>query len=180
VGNDYVFVTVWRVPGTVDEVMAVLGDRDADALCRWWPSVYLAARLTAEGAADGIGREVALHTMGWLPYTLNWTLRITSPITHSGFSLTATGDLNGTGVWTFRPDGPEVEVTYDWRVSTSKPLLRRLTWLLRPIFAANHRWAMRQGEQSLRLELRRRRAASDQARAEIPPPPPPTFRRLAR
>jgi predicted nucleic acid-binding protein len=45
--------------------------------------------------------------------------------------------------------------------------------LLRPMFAANHRWAMELGEQSLKLELARRRATSDAARSTIPPPPGP-------
>ena len=107
--------------------------------------------------------------------TGTWTLRITEPITDAGFALTATGDLNGTGRWTFEQDGPEVVITYDWRVSADKPLLRRLTWLLRPVFAANHRWAMDRGEESLRLELRRRRATTDARRDRVPPPPPATF-----
>ena len=62
-------------------------------------------------------------------------------------------------------------ITYDWRISATKPLLRRLSWLLRPAFSANHHWAMKRGEESLRLELRRRRDPGD----PVPPPPPPTF-----
>ncbi len=64
-------------------------------------------------------------------------------------------------------------ITYDWRISATKPLLRRLSWLLRPAFSANHHWAMKRGEESLRLELRRRRAPAE----PVPPPPPPTFTR---
>lgn len=41
------------------------------------------------------------------------------------------------------------------------------------MFEANHRWAMAQGEESLKLELARRRATSDAARASIPAPPGP-------
>ena len=177
-GSDYEFLTEWRVPGTIAEVREVLSD--AEALPRWWPAVYLAIRPLAQGAPDGVGREVDLHTKGWLPYTLRWTLRITEPITDEGFALEARGDLNGVGRWTFAQDGPEVVITYDWRVSAAKPLLQRLSWLLRPAFAANHVWAMRRGEESLRLELRRRRAGSEAARAAVPPPPPTTFRRLVR
>ena len=62
---------------------------------------------------------------------------------------------------------------YDWRLRADKPLLRNLSFLLRPLFEANHRWAMAQGETSLKLELQRRRATSDEARATIPPPPGP-------
>ena len=56
---------------------------------------------------------------------------------------------------------------------SEKPLLKTLSFLLKPIFEANHRWAMAQGETSLALELARRRATSDAARARVPPPPGP-------
>lgn len=174
-GNDYHFVTEWRVAGTVDEVKDILGDDDAQAVTRWWPSVYLTIVQRAEGGEGGLGKELDLYTKGWLPYTLRWTLRVTEPLTDAGYALTATGDLEGTGRWTFEQDGPEVVITYDWRIHATKPLLRRLGWLLRPAFSANHHWAMRRGEESLRLEMRRRRAGSEASRSSIPPPPPPTF-----
>jgi len=177
-GNAYHFVTVWRVAGTVEEVKEVLGD--GPSLPRWWPSVYLSVRQIDKGGPDALGAMIDLHTKGWLPYTLRWTLRITEPITDAGYALEASGDLGGTGRWTFEQDGAEVVITYDWRVSASKPLLRRLSWLLRPAFSANHRWAMGRGEESLGLELRRRRAPDGRAASAIPPPPPPTFRRLLR
>ena len=95
-----------------------------------------------------------------------------------GYALAATGDLVGSGRWTFLPTGSDVVILYDWRVRASKPLLQQLTWLLRPAFAANHRWAMASGEESLRLELRRRRATTEAERRRVPPPPPGTFRWL--
>jgi hypothetical protein len=52
---------------------------------------------------------------------------------------------------------------------------------MKPIFAANHRWAMARGEKSLLLELARRHAASDPAvLTAIPAPPGPTFSFLLR
>ena len=176
---DYRFLTIWRVAGTIDEVKAVLGD--AQALPRWWPSVYLTVTTVADAGPDGTGATVDLHTTGWLPYTLRWRLTITEPMTDSGFALSGAGDLNGTGRWTFVQDGPEVQISYDWRVSAGKPLLRRLGWLLKPAFAANHRWAMVRGEESLRLELRRRRnAGSGGGVVPVPPPAPATFGWLSR
>ena len=176
--SDYHFVTVWRVPGTIAEVKDVLSN--ADTLPQWWPSVYLTVRRLEEGGPDFVGSVSELHTKGWAPYTLKWNLKLTEPITDEGFAIEALGDLTGTGRWTFEQDGPEVVITYDWRVAASKPLLRRLAWLLKPAFAANHKWAMAKGEESLRLEVRRRRATSDEERRRIPPPPPATFRRLLR
>ena len=173
--TDYAFVTVWRVAGTTDDVAEILGD--PAGLARWWPSVYLSVDPIHPGKANGVGRMARLHTKGWLPYTLRWTLTVTEPITSKGFAIRATGDLDGTGRWTFEQDGPEVLVTYDWQVSAAKPLLRRLSWLLKPGFSANHRWAMARGQESLALELRRRRAGT--GTHSVPAPPPPTFPRLA-
>ena len=170
----YRFVTVWRVAASIAEVRAVLSD--SDSLTRWWPAVYLDVVPVADGGPDGVGRTVEVYTKGWLPYTLRWTLCITETMTDAGFALAASGDLTGTGRWTFAQEGPEVVLTYDWRVAVTKPLLARLSWLLRPAFVANHRWAMARGEESLALELRRRRDPD----ARVPPPRGPTFRRRLR
>lgn len=169
--TDYQFQTVWRVAGTREEVVDVLGD--AGTLKQWWPAVYLDVR-----PAPGVEGAYDLHTKGWLPYTLRWRLTPTEPATVDGFALTAKGDLNGTGRWTFETDGPEVVITYDWHVSTAKPLLRRLSWLLKPAFSANHHWAMARGEESLKLELRRRRSTT--GATNVPAPPGPTFTRKSR
>ncbi|MBB5643248.1 hypothetical protein BJ997_003796 [Cryobacterium roopkundense] len=169
------FRTVWRVPGTIAEVADILGD--AATLPRWWPSVYLAVEQGSVGDSDGVGSTFTLYTKGWLPYTLRWTLTVTEPLSETGFALTARGDLTGGGQWQFEQDGPETVVTYDWRVTFDKAWLRRFVPVFRPVFAANHRWAMARGEESLRLELRRRRVTSPAARQLIPRPPGPTFRR---
>ena len=130
---------------TAFEVVDIL--KDADALPRWWPSVYLGVIELEAGGPDGVGRVVELLTKGWLPYTLRWRITTVEPATAAGFSIAASGDFVGTGRWTFVQEGPEVSVTYDWRIRAQKPLLRRLTWLMRPAFAANHRWAMARGEE---------------------------------
>lgn len=170
-GNQYHFVTQWRVEGTCGEVADILGE-PLD-LPRWWPSVYLAAAETRPADARGLGQRVRLHTKGWLPYTLRWELEVTESRYPHGFALVASGDFDGTGVWTIEQDGEFVNAIYDWRLRAEKPLLRQLSFLLKPLFEANHRWAMSQGEESLVLELARRRATSDTARAAVPPPPGP-------
>jgi len=159
--NEYHFVSHWRVEATVEEVSDVLGN--AVELPRWWPSVYLSVREIEPGGANGVGRVVELHTKGFLPYTLHWFFRLTESRRPNGFSLQAWGDLEGRGVWTFAQDGRFAGITYDWRIRAEKPLLRYLSFLLKPIFAANHRWAMARGEESLRAELGRRAGAGQQS-----------------
>jgi hypothetical protein len=171
VSSDYTFLSHWRIEGTCGEVADVLGD--PLELTRWWPAVYLDVRELRPPDERGLGRRVALVTKGWLPYTIRWEFEVVGSDYPNGFTIVATGDFNGRGVWTFEQDGPFVDVTYDWRLRVEKPLLKNLSFLLKPIFEANHRWAMKQGEQSLFLELLRRRASSEDARSRIPPPPGP-------
>jgi hypothetical protein len=171
VSHEYQFLSRWRVEGTCGEVADILGD--PLALSQWWPSVYLGVDELRPPDAHGLGRRARLHTKGFLPYTLTWELEVTETRYPYGFTIAASGDFDGRGVWTFEQDGSFVDVTYDWRLSAEKPLLRNLSFLLRPLFEANHRWAMAQGEQSLKLELLRRRASSDAVRVNIPLPPGP-------
>jgi hypothetical protein len=170
--NEYHFITHWRVQGSVDEVASILGD--APSLKRWWPSVYLDVRELRPGDERGVGREIDLFTKGWLPYTLRWRFRTVESHFPYGFTIEAFGDFVGRGIWTLAQNGPWVDVTYDWKIRADKPLLRRFSRILKPIFSANHRWAMARGEESLRLELARRRAAAPEERARVPLPPQPT------
>jgi len=172
----YAFLTHWRVRGTEQEVSEVLSD--ALQLPRWWPSVYLDVKELAPGdPRTGLGRVIDLYTKGWLPYTLRWQFKVTDSNPPHGFKLVAEGDFVGTGVWTFTQDGDFVDIIYDWRIAVNKRLLQIGTPVFRPIFAANHRWAMARGEESLELELRRRRARSEAERQAVPAPPGPTFKR---
>jgi hypothetical protein len=171
--NDYHFITHWHLPETtIQEVSEILGN--GTDLVRWWPSVYLGAKELEPGdPKTGVGKVIDLYTKGWLPYTLRWQFRVTD--SHpKGFSLKAWGDFVGRGIWTFEQTGDSVHVIYDWKVSAGKPLLRNLSFLLKPIFSANHHWAMRMGEQSILIELARRHAHSQAERALIPAPPPAT------
>jgi len=169
--NDYQFITHWRVESTLKEVTDIIDD--AADLVRWWPSVYLDVQVLEPGDEHGLGKVVSLYTKGWLPYTLRWDFRVTA-VREDGFTLQASGDFDGRGIWTFAQDGPWVNITYDWRISAEKPLLRYFSFFIKPIFAANHRWAMAKGEESLRLEIARRHASTPDERKLVPAPPSPT------
>jgi hypothetical protein len=51
-----------------------------------------------------------------------------------------------------------LDIVFDWRLRAEKPLLKSLSFLLKPLFRWNHGWAMARGEEGLRRELIRRRA----------------------
>lgn len=156
--NEYSFQTRWVVPGTPEEISSLL--QEPLELPRWWPSVYLSARQE--------GEVTHLCTRGFLPYRLRWSFRVQRSDPPRGFSLVAWGDLEGRGEWTFTPlSASHTEVLYDWHVVANKPILRHLSFLLKPLFQLNHDWAMSRGRKSLELELARRRGQ------QVPPPPGP-------
>jgi hypothetical protein len=179
--NDYHIVTTWQVEAPRAEVVSAIFD-DTAALARWWPAVYLDVRVEAPGDDAGVGQEVSLYTKGWLPYTLRWRFRVTEVDLPDRLVLEAVGDFVGRGIWTLRevrgaddPRGPSTSVEYDWWIRAEKGVLKRFSTLMKPLFAANHNWAMRQGERSLRLELARRRTTDPLVLAAIAAPPRPTF-----
>lgn len=129
----------------------------------------------APGVAHGIGKTISLRAGGWLPYTLHINFRTVKSRYPNGFSMEATGDLEGLGSWTFEQDGQFVNVTYDWTIRANKAVIRHLSFLLKPIFRSNHNWTMKRGEESLKLELARRRARTPEEAAQIPRPPRPAM-----
>ena len=154
--NEYHFVTHWRVEARREEVFAVL--TDSESLTRWWPSVYLSVQpIGPPPGPDGVGKRLLLDTQGWLPYRLRWELRTVEHQPPSRLAIEASGDFVGSGVWTLAQDGSATELRFEWAIRAHKPLLKHLSFLLKPVFVLNHRWAMARGLESLELELERRR-----------------------
>src|SRR5262249_20792626 len=82
----------------------------------------------------------------------------------------AWGDLEGTGAWTFRQDGPWAHAQFDWRFRLNKAVVKYGTGVLKPLFERDHRWAMAKGEESLRLEIDRRHTRPEDVHL-LPTPP---------
>lgn len=147
----------WLVEGRVDDVYDLISK--PQDFVRWWPDVYLCVEEVEPGDEKGVGRILDLHTRGWLPYTLNWRSKATEVERPDRLVIEAQGDLEGRGEWRFRQDGERVRADFDWTVVFNKPWLRHLVPVLKPLFAANHRWAMRKGLAGLERELAQRESA---------------------
>ena len=102
---------------------------------------------------DKIGQSYRLLTRGKLPYRLRWDARIVQTRRPHSFTVEATGDFVGRGIWTFTERANDLKISFDWRLRAEKPLLRYCSFLLKPLFRWNHRWAMARGEDGLRQEL---------------------------
>lgn len=170
--HDYHVTTTWEVEGSLDEVVAIL--REPATLTRWWPAAFLAV----EEAASPAGRRGSagrVLSKGWLPYTLCFEFDTIEQTDAPGVVVRVTGDFEGRCVCTVADRGSRLTIVFDWEVRVHKPVIRRCSWLLRPVFIANHLWVMARGLESLRLELARRRGEAGLGGASLPPPPGPTF-----
>jgi hypothetical protein len=145
--------TTWRVRASAARVFDVLSK--PHDFVRWWPDVYLTVREVKAGDETGVGRVVDLHTKGWLPYRLNWQAEVVAIDKPQSMSLRAGGDLEGHGEWRIEQHGEWTEARYDWTVLVTQPWMVALAPLLKPVFVANHRWAMRRGLEGLQRELER-------------------------
>ena len=154
--NDYAFLTEWRIEAPRELIYDILVA--GEDLPRWWPDVYLSATREGPKGDSEVGTRIRLHTRGRLPYTLKWTAETVRADRPAGFEIRATGDFDGRGVWTFEQEGPETHILFDWRLRAEKPILRYLSFLLKPLFSWNHRWAMARGYEHLKEEVARRKA----------------------
>lgn len=171
--NDYHIVTRWRLRASLDELAHLF--EDVEALARWWPAAFLHVQTVAPGDEGVLGKVVHLQTKGWLPYTLRFHFRVAEFEIKRRFVVVVWGDFEGRCIGTVEARGAHLRVTFDWKVRVQKPLVRRLSWLFKPVFIANHLWVMARGRESIGLELARRRAARRREALTLPAPPGPTF-----
>ncbi|MFO0940168.1 MAG: hypothetical protein U0930_05320 [Pirellulales bacterium] len=154
--NEYSFMTYWTVQGASLELIYDILIHGKEFV-RWWPEVYLQVDEQETGGDHGIGKAATLHTKGWLPYTLRWSMKIDGVNYPNGFTLRALGDFDGRGTWKFtQRDSNTIDIEFDWRLKAEKPLLKYLSFALKPFFSANHRWAMARGLEGLKREIARR------------------------
>jgi len=167
--NCYSFRSQWRVEATPEEAFHIVGDWSA--MPQWWPACVVRADVLDPGDANGVGSVFHMHTRGWLPYVIRSQMETVEKQFPHTIRTRAGGELRGEGSWRFLADGSFVNIEAEMKLVAEKPIIKYLSFALWPLFAGNHYWSMRLGEQSLRLEVERRRARSEEARRLIPAPP---------
>jgi uncharacterized protein YndB with AHSA1/START domain len=144
--NQYRFTSAWTLPATPGRVYAELARPDRYPL--WWPQVREVHKLD-ESSGTMTVRSV-------LPYDLRFTLTAVREDPCAGvLEARMAGDLTGFSRWTLTGDGAGGTLAvFTEDVSAQSPLLRRLAFVARPAFRANHTLMMRQGRSGLRAFLR--------------------------
>ena len=152
--NNYHFSEQWTIPGfTPEQVYEVLAN--AALVTDWWSGVYLEVEPLGHYTRPVVGGKVRTKARGWLPYTLDFTLKATRLERDRVVEVRARGDFDGIWRATLIREAGGTRVELDWRVYVNKPLIRLLSPLLRPLFAWNHCWTTPRGERGMLAYLDR-------------------------
>ncbi len=138
----------WLIPASPGEVWDVLA-RPCE-YPDWWHGVCLAAG--GDTGAAVAGARAAIRMRGFLPFALDLGLVCELAERPSRLRSRVSGDLVGVGDWRLRPHRRGTRAVLDLDVDLRAPL-GLLAPVLRPLFAANHRSAMRRGERALVAHL---------------------------
>jgi len=155
--REYEFLTTWCLDAPIERVFDVL--RDSRGYPRWWKGVKSVVAL-ADGDPEGVGEASRFTWRSVLPYELSFDSRVTRVERPHLIEGTATGELEGTGVWRLY-EGSGTAAVYEWRVHTTRACMNVLAPVARPAFAWNHDIVMRQGADGIARELGARLIARD-------------------
>ena len=144
---NYSFTTIWRVDAPIETVYGAI--YDTDAWPGWWPQV-ISVEAVRPGDSRGIGAVRRFVFKGKLPYTLGFDMRVDEIDSPTRLAGTATGELEGTGVWTLSSDRPGLTtVQYDWNIRTTRWWMNLLAPVARGPFQTNHDYVMAGGLEGL-------------------------------
>jgi hypothetical protein len=106
-----------------------------------------------EGNMDGMGKVIRYTWKSFLPFTLSFDFKITGKEIYKKISGEASGDLQGTGVWTFEESNGITFIQYKWEVISTKKIINLLSPVLKWFFKYNHNLIMHWGAKGLAKKL---------------------------
>jgi len=145
----YTFVTIWTIPALIERVWAEL--MAPEQWPDWWRGVERVETLRP-GDAEGVGAVRRYTWRSRLPYRLSFALETTRVEPCHLIEGRASGELEGRGLWQLSAADAGTRVQYDWQVAVTKPWMKILEPVARPVFEWNHNVVMEWG----RLGLTRR------------------------
>jgi hypothetical protein len=148
--KEYQFVDLWTIKAPLDEVYRHVADPRTYA--EWWPS-YDSVRILEDAPFPHVGGWAELLVKSPFGYRLRIEVETTEADPPRYLKTISRGQLAGTGIWEFSCEGDATVAVWTWIVRSDHPLLNRLEWIAKPIFALSHVLASRQGHQGLKRLL---------------------------
>ena len=146
----YEFLTTWLLRAPRTEVWDVL--QDPIAWPAWWRGVESVVELDG-GDGQRVGSRYRVRWRSLVPYAVEFEFEVDQ--IERPLLMTRPRDRRARGqrdLAALRAGGVTA-VTYDWRVTTTKPWMNRVAPLARPVFEWNHDWVMARGGEGLSRRL---------------------------
>ncbi len=147
--------SVWDIRAQEHELEFVV--RDPMHITNWWSKVFMRAEAVGGDINAECGLDVKLWAKGLLPHTFLFEANAKYDESVNRLMVRTVGDFDGLGTIELVPSSDYVTVCINWRVNVNKHYLYLLMIITKPLFTANHKWAMRQGKRGLQKEIERRR-----------------------
>lgn len=162
--NHYSFKSIWQVDSPPEDAYLALETlRDYPA---WWPEVREVHRIDDERSSGGPAEPTPryrLRCRSLLPYDLTFITEQSRRDPAAGvLEARMEGDLEGFSRWTIEEIPGGARLTFDEEVIANRGLLRKLAFVARPAFKANHLVMMHHGREGLKTYLAGYRLARSQ------------------
>lgn len=146
----YRFTTVWEFRAPLRDVWgAILNSLDWP---QWWPGV-LSVHVIYPSTDDGVGNVRRYAWRSVLPYTLVFDMRATKIEPLVELCGIASGEVEGSGRWTFTETGDICTVRYVWDVRTVPWWMNVIAPIARPLIKWNHDIIMSRGARGVSARL---------------------------
>jgi uncharacterized protein YndB with AHSA1/START domain len=156
----YKFVDHWYVKAPIDVVYKYISD--VSTYPQWW-HWYDSVRVTKEVDYPHVGSQAELIIRSPFGYRLKIDVEMAAAEPPHSFKSISRGDLAGTGDWEFHQEGDTTHAIWIWIVESNHPLLNKLEWLLKPIFALSHVLVSGSGHRGLKKLLEKQQQVAPAA-----------------
>ncbi len=145
----------WQLDASFGELDFVL--ENPLSIADWWASVFMRVEILGGDYYSQDGLQCKLWTKGFLPHTFSFTANVFHNKSDEQVVVKTTGDFGGLGTISRYKQSENSIVHINWRTRVDSHWLYWLMMVVKPIFVANHKWAMRKGRLGLIAEIERRR-----------------------
>lgn len=148
--TSYHFITELAVAAPVGDVYDTLVQPE------WWLDRWsdaTAVRRVKEGDPSGVGTRFDAEVRAPLGYRLRAQIETVEADRPSHLRMTASGDVEGTGVWELAHADGLTHVTFTWAVRTTPAWMNALAPIARPLFERSHHAVVRHAAEAAAAHL---------------------------
>lgn len=148
----YHFITKWFFQAPVERVWDEAANMKAYP--EWWRNLKKAKMHGPESRLQ-LGSVVDCEVKGALPFSLRFTVEVTTFQPPNCMEIKSTGDLAGSGKWVLEPQNGGTLSTFYWDVGTTSPILNLLGRIpfVKPMLKKNHDDVMAKGYEIVKSRI---------------------------